>query len=99
MEILNEHIAYLESLVYDLSDNLARNGKNKAIRDKESNKISSAVLRLENYLENNRDLSLLLLQYHNGNQYGYNETLSFMYLVRDTPRFIEFLKAKLIGED
>lgn len=99
MEKISEHIAYLESLVYDLSDNLARNGKNKAIRDKESSKISTAVLRLENYLGNNGDLSSLLLQFHNGNHYGYNETLSFMYLVRDTSRFIEFLKAKLNAEE
>lgn len=95
MERIEKHISYLQDLVRDLSDYQARNGKNKAIRNKESSKISSAANTLERYLERNQDLSELLFEYHGGNEFGYNETITPQYVVRDTERFIEFLKDKL----
>jgi hypothetical protein len=92
MENLEKHIVYLENITSDLSDHLARNGKNKSIRDSETAKLSHAADLLERYLINNRELSELLLAYHGGNDFGYQETISWQYVARDTPRFIAFLR-------
>jgi hypothetical protein len=86
MKNLETHIEYLKGLVRDLSDNQARNGKNKAIEDKETSKLPHAADLLERYLNNNNDLSELLLEYHGGNVYGYDETLTWQYVDRDTRR-------------
>jgi len=91
---MDKHIIYLEKIIENLDEYAALNGKNKSIRDRESSKISSAVFHLSSYLEKNEDLSELLLEYHGGNYFGYEETLSFKYIVRDTQRFINYLKEK-----
>jgi len=95
MENLEKHIEYLGGLSRDLSDHLARNGKNKSIRDRETSKLSHAAYLLERYLNNNKDLSDLLLAYHGGNEFGYQETISWQYVARDTVRLIDFLKTQL----
>lgn len=92
MENLEKHKEYLKSITRDLSDHLARNGRNKSIRDSETKKLSHAAFLLERYLMNNRELSELLLAYHGGNEFGYQETTTWQYVARDTPRFIDFLK-------
>ncbi len=98
MDNLTRHIEYLQSLISDLNPDLANYGKNKAIRSNESSKISDAADQLERYLGHNKDLASLLLEYHNGNEYGYNETLQYQYVYKDTLRFITFLKEKLNQE-
>ncbi len=92
MENLEKHIEYLKVISRDLSDHLARNGKNKSIRDSETSRLSHAAYLLERYLDNNKDLSELLFAYHGGNEFGYQETISWQYVARDTARFIDFLK-------
>lgn len=94
-EDLNKYLQFLENLIQDLSDYQARSGKNKSIRDKESGKISSAVSVLDRYLQNNPELANLLFEYHGGNAFGYEETLSYKYVVRDVERLINFIKEKL----
>lgn len=98
MDNLTRHIEYLQSLISDLNPNLANYGKNKVIRSNESSKISDAADQLERYLGHNKDLASLLLEYHNGNEYGYDETLQYQYVYKDTLRFITFLKEKLNQE-
>ncbi|RZK01618.1 MAG: hypothetical protein EOO46_19755 [Flavobacterium sp.] len=95
MENLEKHITYLKSITRDLSDHLARNGRNKSIRDTETSKLSHAADLLERYLNNNKELSDLLWEHHGGNDYAYQETLTWQYVARDTARFIEFLKEKI----
>src|SRR4051794_40800418 len=92
---LNNYLEFLQRLIQDLSDYHARNGKNKSIREKESAKISDAVSKLERYLQNNKGLSDLLFEFHGGNEFGYEETLSFKYVVRDVSRLIDFIREKL----
>jgi|GEM_PF-6692196 len=92
MENLEKHIEYLKSITRDLSDHLARHGKNKSIRDSETKKLSHAAYLLDRYLMSNRELSALLLAYHGGNEFGYQETTSWQYVARDTSRFIDFLE-------
>ncbi|TDG36093.1 hypothetical protein EZJ43_10455 [Pedobacter changchengzhani] len=94
-EDLENYLRFLQNLTEDLSDYQARSGKNKTIRDKETSKISHAVTKFDRYLQNNKGLSDLLFEYHGGNEYGYDETLSFKYIVRDVSRFMGFLKEKL----
>ena len=91
MDNLTRHIEYLQSLISELNPNLANYGKNKAIRSNESSKISDAANQLERYLGHNKDLASLLLEYHNGNEYGYDETLQYQYVYKDTLRLITFL--------
>jgi hypothetical protein len=53
---------------------------------------SESVLMFENYLNSNTELQSLLLEYHSGNVYLYDETLTPKYVERDIKRFITFLK-------
>ena len=92
MENLEKHIEYLKSITRDLSDHLARNGRNKSIRDSETKKLSHAAFLLERYLMNKREIPEHLLAYHGGNKFGYQETTVEQYMARDKPRFIDFLK-------
>ena len=91
---MNKHIIYLEKITRDLNEYKAANGKNKSIRNVESSKISHAVDLLSDYLNKNPDLADLLLEYHGGNEFAYDETLSSKYIVRDIQRLIDFLKEK-----
>jgi len=93
-EDLSKYLEFLQQLVQDLSDYQARSGKNKSIREKETAKISDAVSKLDRYLQNNKGLSDLLFEFHGGNEFGYEETLSFKYVVRDVSRLISFIKEK-----
>lgn len=91
-EEINSHIQYMESLIQDLDHNTAINGRNKAKSKRMSANINVAITLFENYLNNNPALSKALQNYH-PNSLGYNETLSFVYFLRDIPRFINYLKA------
>jgi len=99
MENLEKHIEYLKSITRDLSDHLARNGRNSSIRNSETAKLSHAADLLERYLNHNKSLSDLLWEYHGGNEYAYGETLTWQYVARDMARFIEFLKEKIENEE
>lgn len=92
---LSKYLEFLHRLIQELSDYQARSGKNKSIREKESAKISDVVSKLERYLQNNKGLSELLFEYHGGNEFGYEETLSFKYVVRDVLGLIDFIREKL----
>ena len=92
---LSKYLEFLQRLTQDLSDYQARSGKNKSIREKESTKISDAVSKLERYLQNSKGLSELLFEFHGGNEFGYEETLSFKYVVRDVLGLIDFIREKL----
>jgi len=90
MKKIEDHIKFLEFLIQDLDEHAANYGKNKAIRDKETRKISNSVSLFKYYLGNNSDLAALLLKYHNGSYFGVDETLSYRYLVRDVGMFPGF---------
>jgi len=53
---------------------------------------SELVPMFENYLNSNAELQSLLLDYHSGNNFLYDETLTPKYVERDIARFITFLK-------